>query len=688
MPRRYKLDRGAQSRESYLVRYEEELNDEQLEVVTAGNGPLLVVAGAGSGKTRALTYRVARLIEDGVSPAAILLVTFTNKAARAMLDRIDELIPGASRDVWGGTFHSVGNRLLRRHGAVLGYQPNFTILDGEDANTVMDSAISDAGIETLERRFPKGEVLSEIRSWALNTGQEIGQYLIDNFSQFIDLESEIVQVLDRYESRKREANQMDFDDLLVNWIRLLEHDSTANRLKAKFRHVLVDEYQDTNRLQARIVDLMGSVRKNITVVGDDAQSIYSFRGASFENILTFPLRHPETRVARLETNYRSSPQIIELANASIARNRFQFPKELLAVRSEGPLPALVTADDVYEQARFVGQRILELRDEGESLEDVAVLYRSHFQSLELQMELQRRGIPYQVRSGVRFFEQAHIKDVLAHLRITVNPRDEISWKRAMKLYPRVGERTAAAAWSAIARVPDPIGRFAQQARKGNAGLKAFGSILDAISRPALTSQPSEAIRLVVERFYEDHVRSRFSNFSTRLDDLEQLALHAATYDSTSEFLTELSLDSDAIAGEDVAATGPVDEHVTLSSIHQAKGLEWRNVFVIGLNENRFPSARALRVPGGIIRLPESSNQTALAMIDREAQAEKGPKELTIPPEEEERRLFHVAVTRAMQELYLCCVRFERDRGNMAVVTTPSRFLDELPEATYEQWLLE
>ncbi|HEX8254337.1 MAG TPA: ATP-dependent helicase, partial [Thermoanaerobaculia bacterium] len=388
--RRYTLKRAAKTPKQYKVRYDEELNQEQLDVVMAGEGPLLVIAGAGSGKTRTLTYRVSRLIEDGVDPSEILIVTFTNKAAREMLSRIEQLVTTDTRRIWGGTFHSIGNRLLRRHADAIGYRSNFSILDDEDAKEMMESAVSSLGIKTLEKRFPKGDVLLDIYSFLINTRTPLELHLEQNYPHFMMYGDEIVNVFRRYKDRKRDANTMDFDDLLVFWKVLLDdHPEVAESLKRRYRHILVDEYQDTNKLQADIIDSMASVRRNVMVVGDDAQSIYSFRGASFENILTFPLRFPEAKIYKLETNYRSTRQILQLANASIAANRFQFSKELQAVRGDGPDPAVVGVDDVFEQASFVAQRILELRDEGEKLGDIAVLYRSHYQSLELQMELSR-----------------------------------------------------------------------------------------------------------------------------------------------------------------------------------------------------------------------------------------------------------------------------------------------------------
>ncbi|MEK6371824.1 MAG: ATP-dependent helicase [Acidobacteriota bacterium] len=698
--RRYTLKQPVKPAKVYRVKYEDELNAEQLEVVMAGDGPLLVIAGAGSGKTRALTYRVSRLIEDGVDPNDILLVTFTNKASREMLSRVEQLVTVDTRRIWGGTFHSIGNRLLRRHAEAIGYRSSFTILDSEDAKEMMESAISSLGIKTLEKRFPKGDVLLDIYSFLINTRTPLELHLEQNYPHFALYRDEMVNVFRRYKERKREANAMDFDDLLVNWKLLLDdHPEVSEALKRRFRSILVDEYQDTNKLQADIVDAMASEKHNVMVVGDDAQSIYSFRGASFENILTFPLRFPEAKIYKLETNYRSTPQILALANASMSHNRFQFRKELHAVRGAGPDPAVVGVDDVFEQAAFVAQRILELRDEGESLADIAVLYRSHYQSLELQMELSRRLIPYEIRSGVRFFEQAHIKDVIAYLKIVTNPRDELSWKRVLKLYPKVGEKTAAEVWGRISASPDPLQAFLFSAPLPQAGeggperakrvegpgegrLNLLKSLLEMLAGEGMKHNPSEAIRLIVEKGYADYARAKFANAQARLDDLEQLSQYALRYDDVNAFLDEVAL-ANPIAGEDVAVVGPEDEKIVLSSVHQAKGLEWRIVFVIWLADGRFPSQRALRVPGGIVRIPEGNVAEEFALMVQDERE----REIVIPGEEEERRLFYVAVTRAKQELYLVFPVMARDRGGMDILMEPSRFVRELPGETYEKWVI-
>ena len=627
----------------------------------AGGGPILVIAGAGSGKTRTLVYRVARLIESGTDPSRIMLLTFTNKAAREMLRRVESLLSVDTRRLMGGTFHSVGSRLLRRFGSRVGLSPNFTILDEEDSREMFDAATSDLKVQTLEKRFPKGDVLLDLYSFKINTGRPFPEILAERAPHFLPLEEEIVRVVQQYRERKRTANAADYDDLLLSWKRLLaEAPEVAAQLAASYDHVLVDEFQDTNQLQGDIVDGMAKVRRNVAVVGDDAQAIYSFRGASFANILGFPERYPDAKVFRLTQNYRSTPEILALANASIANNQKQFPKDLRASRAAGPVPAVVPLADVSEQARFIAQRILEWHDEGDALADLAVLYRAHYQALELQIELTRRGIPYEIRSGTRFFEQRHVKDVLAFLKIVVNPKDELSWKRSLKIFPRVGERSASAVWESIRDAPDPLVAFRSAessraiARGADAALKPFRSLVGRLDAPSLRSSPAEAIRFVVESVYRDYARAKFPNGDARLDDLEQLAQFAQSYESLPGFLEEVTLFNE-LSGEDVAAGEASDDRVVLSSVHQAKGLEWNRVAVMWLSEGRFPSYRASVTEDGL---------------------------------EEERRLFYVAVTRAKNEVALTYPMLARDRYGVDVILEPSRFVAELPDDVFERWTVE
>ncbi len=660
-PRKYVLRRAVAK--SYRVDYARELNEEQKAVVFAPDGPTLVVAGAGSGKTRTLVYRVSRLIEDGADPSSLLLLTFTNRAAREMKRRVEALIGADLVRATAGTFHSVASRLLRPHAELLGYRSNFSILDSEDSKDLLESATSDIGVPVTERRFPKGDLLRAIVSLCVNTGRKIDDVIAEEHPHFLAQLDAIRTVVHRYLERKVLANGMDYDDLLLNWKRLmLERPEIRRSLGLRVRHVLVDEYQDVNHLQADIVDLvMQDVEKpNVMVVGDDAQSIYSFRGADFEALLGFPDRHPGTAVFPLETNYRSTPEILRLADASIAQNARRFEKTLKPVRPSGVPVAVIGASDVSQQAEFVAQRVLELRDEGTPLDEIAVLYRAHHQALELQIELTRRGIPYEIRSGMRFFEQQHVKDVLAYLRLLVNPKEETSFKRLLKLLPKVGERTAATLWTAVGDLPDPVAAFCRtdfrKAPAGaQAGLKRLAATLEALRRPSLLSAPAEAIRFVVDDGgYADVAKSKFDNHQARLDDLEALAQFALPYDGVESFLQEVTLFGEP-TGETTIAGEKEDERLVLSSVHQAKGLEWRAVFVIGLIEDRFPNVRASRTAAGL---------------------------------EEERRLFYVAATRAKDELFLVHPLAAFDRYGIVVVTEPSRFLRELADDLYERWVLE
>lgn len=653
-----------------LINYRDVLNDEQRAVVMAGAGPLLVIAGAGSGKTRTVTYRVARLIEAGVAPARIMLVTFTNRAAREMLSRVETLMAADVRRVWGGTFHSIANRLLRRHAVSLGYENNFSILDAEDSKDMIDSCIDEAAIDTKARRFPKGEVLREMFSFSTNTDVPLEQTIAGKYPHFEMLTQQIKRVDSLYQQRKLERNAMDYDDLLVNWKRLMsEKPEIAALYQDQFQYVLVDEYQDTNTLQAEIIDLVAAKHRNLMVVGDDAQSIFGWRGANFKNIFEFKTRFPDAQVFKLETNYRSTPEILMLANASVAQNRQQFPKHLQAIRqSRNFLPALIPARDAEQQAAFVASRILELRDEGVPLDEIAVLYRSHFHSLEVQLELTRRGIPYDVRSGVRFFEQAHIKDVTSYLRLVVNPRDELAWKRVLKLIPKIGNATAARVWEKLAQSAEPLAlvradEFARTLPKGAAaGLSEFAELIKELTAPETINAPAKQIESVLARGYIEYLQENYENADAREEDLRQLANFAQRFETTDAFLSELALINTerfsapgATVGEDVVSGGDEDEKLALSSVHQAKGLEWRVVFLIWAADGRFPSSRSLRDAEG---------------------------------EEEERRLFYVALTRAQDELYVCFPLVESDRARQTVLHRPSRFVTEVPRELLEIWSVD
>jgi DNA helicase-2/ATP-dependent DNA helicase PcrA len=637
-----------------------ELNPQQLAAVTAGPGPALVIAGAGSGKTRTLTYRVAYLVQNGVAPQNILLLTFTNKAAREMLERVAVLLPNDLTGLWGGTFHSVGNRLLRRHAEAAGFRAGFSIMDREDQQDMLDSVIAAAGIDPKEKRFPKGEVLGDIFSYAINTGRTIEQVLAEKYPYFQPLAAEVAALQGKYEVRKRNANSVDFDDLLEKALGLLQrHEEIAERYRREFEFILVDEYQDTNRIQADFIDALAAHHQNVMVVGDDAQSIYSWRGANFQNILRFPERYPGAKVYRIETNYRSVPEVLRVANAAIAPNVQQFKKELQPARPPAPVkPALVPLGDSNQQALFVVQRILELREEGCDLNQMAVLYRAHYHSMELQLELTRHGVPYRITSGIRFFEQAHVKDVAAFMKWVVNPRDEVAFKRMVRLLPGIGARSAEQLWERVEKETErgiaSFGGLLKSLKVGPKSRKAWdqlGHTLDEIAPGGEPGRPEEMLRSIIEAIYDDYLKAKFPNYEARREDLNTLGNYARQYETAHEFLDQLALLT-SLETETALGAEEDSEMVNLSSIHQAKGLEWNVVFVIWMSDGMFPSARCL----------ESNDDL-----------------------EEERRLFYVAVTRARDELYLTYPLLRLNAGYGEMLQRPSRFLADIPKDLLEDW---
>jgi DNA helicase-2/ATP-dependent DNA helicase PcrA len=676
------------------IDYANELNEQQHVAVSAKPGPALVIAGAGSGKTRTLTYRVAYLLEHGVPADRILLLTFTNKAAREMMRRVADLLGGDVQSLWGGTFHSIGARILRRHAEVLGFRRDFTIMDREDANDLIKTCIAEAEIDIKATRFPKADVLADVFSKALNTRRSVAETVTQEYDYFSQLAPQIEAVANRFTSRKRAANVMDFDDLLALWLKLMaDHEEARELYQRRFQFILVDEYQDTNKLQSDLIDLLAARHKNVMVVGDDSQSIYAWRGANFRNILEFPKRYPGATVYKIETNYRSTPEILSLANAAIAPNVHQFTKHLTPARKSGAKPALVTCGDSREQAAFVAQRVLELREEGVNLNEMAVLYRSHFHALELQLEFTRRNIPFSITSGIRFFEQAHIKDVAAYLKLVTNPTDELAFKRLVQMLPGVGGKGAEKLWQcfshqcsvfsiqsrepsaeAIAAAWDPEGELETRnpkpetpplapvlqkcaAAAGKKTATAWAEFVITISQletEPVRGNPSQMIRHIIEAGYEDYLQDNFANYRQRLEDLEQLASFALQFKSAEEFLTQLSLLTN-VEAEDNQPASDDTEQIRLSTIHQAKGLEFDVVFVIMLCDGLFPSSRSVESPDG---------------------------------EEEERRLFYVAITRARNELYLSYPLIRVVQGYASdAMQQPSRFLKEIPEDLVDEWNL-
>ncbi len=655
------------------IDYARELNEQQQAAVMAPPGPSLVIAGAGSGKTRTLTYRVAYLLEQGIPPERILLLTFTNKAANEMMRRVAELLGQELPSLWGGTFHSIGNRILRHHAHLLGYGRGFSILDRDDAWHLIAACVAESNVDQAATLFPKADLLAEILSLQVNTQKPLSQIFEEMFGHFSELAPQIADIEQRYATRKRANNAMDFDDLLVLWLKLLQaHPLVCDQYQRRFQFILVDEYQDTNKLQSELIDLLAARSRNLMVVGDDAQSIYAWRGANYQNILKFPDRYPEAKIYKIETNYRSTPEILEVANAAIRANLRQFSKHLTSCRKPGIKPILVTCNDASEQAAFVAQRALQLREEGIDLNRMAVLYRSHFHALELQLELTRRHIPFTITSGIRFFEQAHIKDVTAYLKLVSNPRDELSFKRLAQLLRGIGGKSADRLWKEFAfrrenrAEQPPASKPTKQAplatalqacakivpKKAAAGWAQFVATMSQLEEKETRRSASEMIRLALEADYENHLKEQYANYATRKEDILQLAAFALKFGTIEDFLTQLALLT-SLEAEEQQPARVNDEQLRLSTIHQAKGLEFDVVFVIMLCEGQFPSKRSLEAEDG---------------------------------EEEERRLMYVAITRARNELYLSYPLVRTMAGSGPLLQQPSRFLQEI-KGFAEEWNL-
>ncbi|MEK7105416.1 MAG: UvrD-helicase domain-containing protein [Patescibacteria group bacterium] len=632
------------------IDYQNALNEEQLPVVLGGDGPCLVLAGAGSGKTRTITYRVAYLLEMGIRADEILLLTFTNKAAKEMMSRVEELMEGYPTGLWGGTFHSIANRILRQYANVIGYSPNFTIMDQDDAQDLVKYCLKDLKIDTKARRFPSPAVLHSMISYSRNASLSLADVIDRKYSNFFDLVPTIERIAEVYRERKKAANTMDFDDLLLLLSELLQtNEAVRQQLAGRFRYVLVDEYQDTNVIQAGIVRNLSSVYGNVLVVGDDAQSIYSFRAAEIQNILKFPDVYGNAKVFRLETNYRSTPEILGLANAVIQQNVDQFQKELKAVRPGLEKPSLVPAGDNRQEAQYIAEQVLQLRDEGLALKEIAVLFRAAHHSQALEMELARRDIPYEYRGGMKFFERAHIKDVVAYLRLVANPKDSMAWIRVLSHQIGIGAVTAGKI-ADVAQGYDSLDQLLESA-PGEVGARAetgWRALANNLARMLRTDRlPSSLIRAVAGSSYQDYLEAEYPNYADRLEDIEQFAIFAEQYTDLTTFLEEVTLKDDYGA---VREEGIVEEEkMVLSTIHQAKGLEWDAVFVINLTDGAFPHPRALSEEGGI---------------------------------EEERRLFYVASTRARKQLFLT---YPIMSGYETMeIRQPSMFLDEIPKNLLEE----
>jgi DNA helicase-2/ATP-dependent DNA helicase PcrA len=635
------------------IDYAAALNSQQLAAVTAGEGPSLVIAGAGSGKTRTLVYRVAYLIDSGIDPSHILLLTFTRKSSQEMLDRAGELIGVRSERVRGGTFHSVANMLLRRYGRSIGLEPGFTILDRGDAEDLIALVRAQLGLNEKDKRFPRKGTIAEMFSKAENTLRPLDEIVVEEFDHFLDHLEALEQLQRGYRASKRQRQLVDYDDLLVLLRQLMMEDEGVRRtISSLFRYILVDEYQDTNRLQADIVRHLASTHQNVMVVGDDAQSIYAFRGATFKNIMEFPTLFPGTIIYKLEENYRSTQPILNLANTIIEAATEKYRKHLFTRKLDGPLPVLVEAAEENAQSRFIAQKILELREEGVPLSEMAVLFRSSFHSFDLEIELSRHGLPFIKRGGVKFIETAHVKDLLAHMRVVANPLDAVSWHRVLMLVEGVGPKKAQDVMAALVKSDKPYHALREMTGRSGKGLKDLALTLESLAGSG-ELRPAEQVNHIYE-YYLPILKAQYDDYPKRMRDLDHLQTIAEGYQEIETFLSDLALEppDGSVAG--VEATDRDDERLVLSTIHSAKGLEWQCVFVIWIVDGRFPSVYSFSEDEGL---------------------------------EEERRLFYVSVTRAKRHLYLTYPTNVFDRGSGMILSKPSRFLDPVLPGQLDQLVL-
>ncbi len=625
------------------IDYVTALNPQQLSVVTAGEGPSLVIAGAGSGKTRTLVYRVAYLINSGVDPSHILLLTFTRKSAQEMLARAGDLIGVRSQGVCGGTFHSVANLLLRRYGRSIGVELGFTILDRSDAEDLIALVRSQLGLNEKDKRFPRKGTIMEILSKSENTLRSLDEIILEEFSHFADHLEDLGRLQKAYQKAKRQKQLLDYDDLLVMLRQLLLLDESAcTTISRQYRYILVDEYQDTNRLQAEVIRQLAMTHNNVMVVGDDSQSIYAFRGATFKNIMEFPVLFPGAAVYKLEENYRSTQPILNLANCIIDEAAEKYTKRLFTKKIDGPLPALVEAAGENAQSRFIAQKILELHEEGVPLNEVAVLFRSSFHSFDLEIELSRKGLPFIKRGGVKFIETAHVKDLLAHVRVIANPLDTVSWYRVLMLVEGVGPKKAQDLLAAIAKAEQPFGVLRGVSGRSGQGLKNLANTLECLAGSD-DRQPAEQVNHIYE-YYLPILKEQYDDYPKRTRDLDHLHTIAEGYPGVDEFLADLALEPPDGSAVDVEVLNRDDERLILSTIHSAKGLEWKCVFVIWVVDGRFPSVYSF---------------------------------ITDDELEEERRLFYVAVTRAKRHLFLTYPINVYDKTSGMLLSKPSRFLDHV-----------
>ncbi len=638
----------------FTINYREELNASQFEAASAVNGCYLIIAGAGTGKTRTLVFRVARLIELGYDPNSILLLTFTRKAANEMMKRSSILLDDRCSKIRGGTFHSFANLTLRKYAKVIGIDSSFTILDQGDSSDVINLIRSQDGFITKEKRFPNKQTLNKVFSLSVNTGRKVEEIIENDYPHFIPLLDKILQIQKIFTEYKRRNNLLDYDDLLVYLREFLHKGGPAVKaLLSEIKFVMVDEYQDTNHLQSEIVKGLAQYSKNVMVVGDDSQSIYSFRGADFHNIMQFPKLFDDVKIIKLEENYRSVQSILDFANRINEAAVEKYKKDLYTRRGSGQLPNIVAASTENLQSKFIVEKILDLREEGVALKDIAVLFRSSFFSFDLELELAKANVPFQKFGGMKFVETAHVKDVMAFLRITVNPKDVISWYRVLLLHEGIGPKTAqrildelATARITIKAEPD------QQPGFKHRNLGRLFYLLYELQKKKLL--PSEMVQKVYD-YYWDLFKANYDDWNKRKKDLEIFQNIVENYTSVDSLLSDMAIEPIIESVVDVEATDKEEEYVTLSTIHSAKGLEWHSVFIIHAVEGYFPSSRSV------------DNLETL---------------------EEERRLMYVASTRAKNNLFITYPMNLYDREAGITLSKPSRFISDITPDLAEGWLLE
>ncbi len=660
MTREYHLTRSEETMEDpadfrhWTDRLQRELNPSQYRFVTESSPMILGLAGPGSGKTRALIYRCAHLIKSGVMPWQILLVTFTNKAAEEMKNRLEKLLGYYPQDIWAGTFHSIGARIIRSNAELAERTPNFTILDEDDRRVILKNILNQVKGKLSpeeQKLFLKRGFAGKIITQTQNSGSSIEAIMEEYYEEMAEYTIIMERVSEYYKERKRETNSYDFDDLLVKWLELFrDNPSVGEKYRRQFQHVLVDEYQDTNIVQGQIIDqLVGE--GTVCVVGDDAQSIYAFRFAHIENIVDFPRKYPEAAVIKMEQNYRSTTEIVNMVNHVIANNSNQLPKELVSMCGTGEKPWVIKARDVYEEAAFVVQRIGELNEAGMSMGDMAVLYRNSFLTQDLEMELMKNQIRYRTFGGLKFAQKAHVKDIVAWVKILCNPKEEASWLRIITMQPGLGTTTAEKLVKEIREAADPLkdiikGRI--MPARGRQGWAMVQKTLTAISEK---NGVSEIIYTILENGYFDYLQKNFpDNWEDRYGSLERLATYSEKYGGPRAFIESMTLE-DTLFFEEGAPGETKNDFLTLSTIHSAKGKEWQAVFILAVNEGHFPSSW-------------------------------GDANI-----EEERRLFYVATSRAARYLHLMTYQNDYRWGNV-YTTGPSKFLREIPPARLEMFVLQ